>query len=285
MGWGMKRNRVQWRDDLSRASWQDFERLLARHFEVLGYAVEHCGTAGSAQRFDGGVDLVLRKDGEMILVQCKHWNVAQVPHNDVHQLIGLVETRGAARGILATSGEFTRAAREAASRTSRVELMDGAALRAIINPALIPASKPGESARPGDSDAWAPVAEKAIDAFMHVRTGGRWGRRRKSPEDELKELGLKLALGLGFALLVLLFVRHQLGQVKEALVRPVPRPPAAAVPKQAAPATFRQGQQRPPTQLQPRLGVPTTPEELREWERKNAEAMEILEKTTPSVHD
>ena len=28
-----------------------------------------------------------------------------------------------------------------------------------------------------------------------------------------------------------------------------------------------------------------TPKQLKEWERKNAEAMEVLEKTTPSLHD
>ncbi|MBW8313134.1 MAG: restriction endonuclease [Rhizobium sp.] len=271
----MKRNRVQWRDDLSRASWQDFERLLARHFESRGFAVDHCGTAGSAQRFDGGVDLVLRKDGEVILVQCKHWNVAQVPHNDVHQLIGLVETRGASRGILASSGEFTRAAREAASRTSRVELMDGAALRAILDASLIPSAKPGGSAPSLGSEAWAPVAGK----------GGRRGRRRMSPEDALRELGFKLAFALVLALLMFLFVRHQLGKLEESLTRPVVRPAAAAAPAKASTDMAPVVQQPRANPSNPMGKVPTSPDELREWERKNAEAMEILEKTTPSVYD
>src|SRR5688572_16333948 len=105
-----KRNRTSWRDDLSRISWQNFECVLADHYREAGYAVEHCGTAGTGSRYDGGVDLVLRRDGETVLVQCKHWNVAQVPHNDVHQLLGVVETRGATRAVLVTSGEFTTAA-------------------------------------------------------------------------------------------------------------------------------------------------------------------------------
>lgn len=273
MGWGMKRNRVQWRDELSRASWQDFERLLAKHFQGKGFVVEHCGTAGSAQRFDGGVDLVLRRDGETILVQCKHWNAVQVPHNDVHQLIGLVETRGASRGILATSGEFTRAAKEAASRSSRVDLIDGAALREIVDASLIPPSKPGER------------SPAMGDAYVPVRTGGRSGRRRKSPEDVAKELGFKLAMALVLALIMFLFVRYQLGQLREAVVRPVSRPPAASIQAQPLSAGSARAQLERAAQPQPTGGVPRTPEELKEWERKNAEAMEILEKTTPSVHD
>ena len=282
MGWGNKRNRMQWRDGLSRTSWQDFERLLARHYQDAGYDVEHTGTAGSGRRYDGGVDLVLRRDGETTLVQCKHWNVEQVTHNAVHELLGIVETRGAQRAILVTSGEFTPAARSAASRTPRIELIDGVALRLMVGPRLIPAAR--EDGMPDSnaaSVAWAPVAEKATDAFMDVRTGGRWrGRRRQTPEQALKELGLRLLLGLVLALVAFLFIRHQLQNIQSALVRPVARPPAAAH-SMPVPTASRRSVQSQPANAAP----PMTPEQLKEWERKNAEAMQVLEKTTPSVHD
>lgn len=282
MGWGLKKNRTQWRDDLSRTSWQDFERLLARYYREEGYEVEHCGTAEAASSFDGGVDLVLRRDGETVLVQCKHWNKSQVPHNDVHQLLGLLETRQAQRAILITSGEFTAAARDAASRTKRIELIDGAALRLLVDPRHIPNTAPASALASGAE--WAPVAEKAIDAFMHVRTGGRWGKRRHSPEEEVKEALLKLLVGAVLVLIAFLFIRSQIQNLQDNLVRPTTRPAASS--PQATPTTIPAPQvSRPVHAPPPTQPLPMTPEQLKEWERKNAEAMEILERTTPSVYD
>ena len=282
MGGGLKRNRTQWRDGLSRTSWQDFERLLARHYREEGYEVEHCGTAENSARFDGGVDLVLRRDGETVLVQCKHWKAAQVPHNDVHQLLGLLETRQAQRAILITSGEFTAAARDAASRTQRIQLIDGMALRLMVDPPHIPASAP---AQPLSSHMeWAPVADKAIDAFMHVQTGGRWGKRRQSPEEQLKELALKLLVGAVLALVAFFFIRNQMQTLQASLTRPTARP-AVSQPQvipNAGSANPRPRPVRAPQYTQP---PPMTPEQLKEWERKNAEAMKIIERTTPSVYE
>lgn len=186
----MKRNKTQWRDGLSLASWQDFERLLARHYREEGYEVEHCGTAEGAGRFDGGVDLVLRRDGETILVQCKHWNAAQVPHNDVHQLLGLVETCQAQRAILVTSGEFTAAAKNAASKSARIELIDGASLRLMIDPRLIP--------EPRESAATDPFADGSLgDLTFRSRT--RSARRRDEvPVAIWLGAAVLLAIALGY---------------------------------------------------------------------------------------
>jgi len=53
-------------DDMS---WQQFEALVGEAFRHRGYAVTETGGGGA----DGGVDLVLRKDAETFLVQCKQW--------------------------------------------------------------------------------------------------------------------------------------------------------------------------------------------------------------------
>jgi Holliday junction resolvase len=282
VGWGLKQNRTQWRDGLSRTSWQDFERLLARHYREEGYEVEHCGTAGKSSRFDGGVDLVLRREGETVLVQCKHWNASQVPHNDVHQLLGLLETRQAQRAILITSGEFTTAAREAASRTQRIQLIDGLALRSMVDPRHIPESGPGETVTPGSE--WAPVAEKAIDAYMHVKTGGRWGKRRQTKDEALKEVALKLLFGAIVALIAFLFIRSQLNTLQSNLTAPGTRP-AASEPRTSPSASNPTPRPAPVQPERFEASPPMTPEQLKEWERKNAEAMEVLERTTPSVYD
>jgi len=44
----------------------EFERELGKLFSLTGYAVSH--TSSTA---DGGVDLLLRKDGKLTVVQCK----------------------------------------------------------------------------------------------------------------------------------------------------------------------------------------------------------------------
>jgi restriction system protein len=285
VGWGMKRNKTQWRDGLAQASWQDFERMLARHYREEGYDVEHSGTAETSGRYDGGVDLVLKRDGETTLVQCKRWNAMQVPHNDVHQLLGLLETRQAQRAILITSGEFTKAARDAASRTQRIQLIDGMALRLMVDPRLIPASQANAAFSSGTAlESWAPVAEKVIDAFMDAKTGGRWRKaRRQTPEEAVKELGLKLLLLAAALVLVVIIFRNISQNMQAALAPPKPRPPAASL---ASPNSSPAARVPRPVQAPlPGRSAPMTPEQLKEWERKNAEAMEVLEKTTPSVYD
>ena len=47
--------------------WREFEMLVGEAFRLQGYQVVETGGGGA----DGGVDLVLRKDRETFLVQCK----------------------------------------------------------------------------------------------------------------------------------------------------------------------------------------------------------------------
>ena len=132
--YGLKLVKHRRDDALARTGWADVERLLAAYYRRAGYDVEHCGTGESRQQFDGGVDLRLRRGEEVILVQCKHWNTRQVPHNDVHQLIGVMVNQGATGAILVNSGEFTKAAIEAATRHGHVQLVDGDELRQMLGP-------------------------------------------------------------------------------------------------------------------------------------------------------
>ena len=105
MAGGLKSVRNRRDDALSRIGWDRLESLLAEHYRHEGYAVEHVGTGGTGRRFDGGIDLKLRKDDAYILVQSKHWNAKQVPHNAVHELLGVMVNEGASGAILVTSGE------------------------------------------------------------------------------------------------------------------------------------------------------------------------------------
>lgn len=72
--------------------WQDFERLMGEAFRRRGYTVEESGLGGA----DGGIDLILRKDGRRTLVQCKQWRRRKVPVNVVREMYGLLSHHGGA---------------------------------------------------------------------------------------------------------------------------------------------------------------------------------------------
>jgi hypothetical protein len=88
---------------IRKLSWSDFELLIGEAFRRQGYAVEERG--GNAP--DGGVDLVLRKDGQKTLVQCKHWKTQQVGVSIVRELLGVVTAQSAIGGIVVTAGDYT----------------------------------------------------------------------------------------------------------------------------------------------------------------------------------
>lgn len=110
-------------DDIS---WQDFELLVGEHFRRQGYSVEE--TAGGA---DGGIDLIVFKNGEKYLVQCKQWKAYKVGVKIVRELLGVMVGVGAAGGFVVTSGEFTRDAISFAN-ANRIELLDGKVLRRMM---------------------------------------------------------------------------------------------------------------------------------------------------------
>ena len=61
-------------DPLRNTPWKQFEFLVAEAYRCHGYLVEYSLGRGA----DGGVDLILRRDGRTSLVQCKQWKVFSV---------------------------------------------------------------------------------------------------------------------------------------------------------------------------------------------------------------
>jgi restriction system protein len=90
--------------DISALKWQEFEEVIGEAYKRQGYQVEERG----GNEPDGGIDLILRKKGEMVLVQCKHWEAEQVGVKIVRELYGVVAAEGATKGIVVTTGYFTR---------------------------------------------------------------------------------------------------------------------------------------------------------------------------------
>lgn len=115
-------------DALDAITWQEFEQLVGEFFRMQGYHVEEVGGGGA----DGGVDLVMRRNGEKFLVQCKQWKANRVSVEIVREMFGLMTAKGAVGGFVVTSGKFTRPAREFAQGRN-LALIDGAELSALLD--------------------------------------------------------------------------------------------------------------------------------------------------------
>lgn len=100
-------------------SWQQFESFVGERFRDQGYFVVETPVGP-----DGGVDLVLRKDGEKTYVQCKQWKTNQVGVEKIRELLGSMAAGGAQHGIFVTSGTYTKPAKKLAFECG-IELIDG----------------------------------------------------------------------------------------------------------------------------------------------------------------
>lgn len=109
--------------------WRDFEKLCGAAYRRQGFRVAETGRAGP----DGGVDLVVRKNGAVWLVQCKRWRNVRVGVREVRELYGIVAGEGAARGVLITCGGFTDEAR-AFALGKALDLLDGNGLLELLRP-------------------------------------------------------------------------------------------------------------------------------------------------------
>ncbi len=104
---------------LMQMSGVEFERFVGEHiFRKLGYAVDYTPTSG-----DGGIDLLIRRQGAAAVVQCKRY-AGTVDGAMVRDLNGVVGKGGFKRGYLITTGTFS-AASKAWVRGTNIALIDG----------------------------------------------------------------------------------------------------------------------------------------------------------------
>jgi len=118
-------------------TWREFESLVEEAFRLRGYSVRRLGGDGP----DGGVDLVLDRGAEKVLVQCKQWRAMRVGVSVVRELYGVMAAQGAAAGIVVTSGSFTPDA---------VEFAEGRNVRLIAGPELMELVREARASKPRD---------------------------------------------------------------------------------------------------------------------------------------
>lgn len=107
--------------------WREFENLVAEAYRRLGYSVEVTGGGGA----DGGIDLVLRRAAELLLVQCKHWRSNSIGAPVVREMAGLMLHHKATGVKVVCVGRFTRDA-TAFVAGKPIELVGGAALVGLV---------------------------------------------------------------------------------------------------------------------------------------------------------
>jgi restriction system protein len=114
-------------DSLRSLPWKHFEDVLAEAYRRQGYSVKEMLGSGA----DGGVDLLLCKNGNVIVVQCKRWRGKPVPVQIVRELYGvMIDQRASAAKLVATT-TFTADA-VAFANDKPIELVDSKALLRLV---------------------------------------------------------------------------------------------------------------------------------------------------------
>lgn len=111
---------------LNRMSWSDFEQLIAEFFTRNGFDVQDTPPGP-----DGGIDLLLMKNGKKFIVQCKHWKKFKVNVQTIREQFGIMHAEGAHGVYVVTSGVFTEDAVQFAEGKN-IKLIDGSKLKTII---------------------------------------------------------------------------------------------------------------------------------------------------------
>lgn len=145
-------------ESLAAPGWRQFEQLVGEAFRRRGYRVEDTGLGA-----DGGIDLILRRDGRRVLVQCKQWRRQRVDVKTVREMYGLLAHHGADAVKIVALGRFTSDA-ERFVAGKPIELIDGETLLAMIrtvqvNPVTSSSSASyALSGRPDEPTSAAPTA-------------------------------------------------------------------------------------------------------------------------------
>jgi restriction system protein len=161
-------------DSLRALSWRQLELLVGEAFRRQDYTVQETGQGGA----DGGIDLVLRKDGKLTLVQCKRWKTQRVDVKVVREMFGLLAHHGASEVKIIAVGAYTADAQRFAAGKP-IELITGKALLEMVRGVQPDPASPASKAHASGDPETAPPCPKC-GKEMQMRTNRRtnelfWG--------------------------------------------------------------------------------------------------------------
>lgn len=166
-------------ESLRAMSWREFEMLVGEAFRRRGYVIQETGLGGA----DGGIDLIMRKGGQTILVQCKQWKTQRVDVKIVREMYGLLAHHGASEVKIVAVGDYTADA-QCFAQGKPIDLIHGEALLAMVREGQTPS--PPRTPKTTNSHVVSAAADSAHAAPpVCPKCGGamirRSNRRTKEP--------------------------------------------------------------------------------------------------------
>ena len=114
-------------DGVRGAGWDAFSAALGEAFRRQGHALSPSATAGA--------DLELEREGRITMVACKRWKAAATGVEPLQELAAARERRGARYATYVSAGELSPKA-QAFARENDIQVLQGAALAALLSPHL-----------------------------------------------------------------------------------------------------------------------------------------------------
>lgn len=125
----VKNENNQYFGDINALTGVEFEKVCQRLLEKMGFSVENTKTTG-----DGGIDLIAYNSQPLLsgkyIIQCKRYT-GSVGEPIIRDLYGVITSERANKGILMTSGVFTKQAQSFAN-DKPIELIDGVKLKELL---------------------------------------------------------------------------------------------------------------------------------------------------------
>lgn len=321
----MSRQAGRQADALSRVGRLDFERLIADHYRGQGYQVEEqrveqppvqqlpaqeqpiqeqqdaeAGDAGTVSRSP----LRLQRAGHRLLVRCRHGLPPPVDAAELRTLLAMLDDAGAeATAVLITAGEFAEEALQVAAGSDRLQLIDGATLRAMIGPvpepsgSRLPPPLPLTGDAPPVRHAWVRQGSSGLRTLL-----ASWGRRQWAMAAVPLALVLVAVWGYPQYLAGRVHQAQRDAQAqarRPAFVEPAAQPEAAPAKKERLTGLWNPLPIRTVADNRPKLRpAPTaepdpelvrltesnvwTEQELAEWQRRQEESIRTLERSSPA---
>lgn len=114
-------------DRLKGLSPKEFEEYIGNIYSKLGYSTSIVGG-----RNDGGVDVIAKKNGQKLLIQCKRYKSSTVSVHDVRDFYGaMANNLTDGKGVFITTNIFSSEA-EKFAEGKPIELLDGSRLLKLI---------------------------------------------------------------------------------------------------------------------------------------------------------
>lgn len=110
--------------------WFQFEKIVELVYRKLGYSVTRKGGANP----DGGIDLLIQKDGVTSAIQCKQWKTWNVGIKPMREFLGALTHARIQSGIFITLNGYTGDAKQLAEKHG-IQIIHETGLAALLEQA------------------------------------------------------------------------------------------------------------------------------------------------------